>query len=141
MKKMFSLFLVFALSISILGTHAFAKAESDVITPYYTNATVARVVLTIDDTGLATIKSTCTGISSTTSISAITYLEKSVNGSWVRVDISETNDQWVTSTNIRIYSVTKTHQLSSNGTYRAVTVFTVTAGSAETITVISEATY
>lgn len=141
MKKFISLFLALALCFSVFSVPALAAGENDVIMPCYTNATVARVTLTITDNGLATVNSTCTAIPGTTWIRARTYLEKKVNGVWTRVDILSTNDEWVTSINTRTFSVTKTHQLTSRGTYRAVTTFDVIAETTETITVISQRTY
>lgn len=141
MKKLISVFLALALCFSVLGAPASAAVENDPIMPRYTNATVVHVTLVIDDSGLATIKSTCTAKSGTTWIRATTYLEKKVNGTWTRVDILSTDDQWVTSINTRVFSVTKTHQLTSRGTYRAVTTFDVIAETTETITVMSQDTY
>ena len=141
MKKVLSLFLVFALSISMFSVNTFAKANEDVISPFYVNTTTAKVVMAIDDAGLATINSSCTAIPGTTSIAAKIYLEKNVNGSWVRVDLPSIDDQWNTITFERIYSYTATHQLTSKGLYRAVTVFTVKATTSETVTVMFEATY
>ncbi len=141
MKKVLSLFLVLALSISMFSLNTFAKANEDAISPFYVNTTTAQVVMVIDNTGLATINSSCTAKLGTTSISAKTYLEKSVNGSWVRVDLPSSDDQWNTITFERTYSYTVTHQLTSKGLYRAVTVFTVKAATSETVTVMFEATY
>lgn len=141
MKKIISAFLALALCFSVLSAPASAAVDDNAIVPYYTNATTARVTLAIDDTGLATISSSCTAIPSTTWIRATTYLEKQVNGTWTRVDILSTDDQWVTMINTRVFSVTKTHQLTSRGTYRAVTTFNVIAETTETITVISQRTY
>lgn len=141
MKKLIAVFLALALCFSVLGAPASASVDNDSITPRYTNTTVAQVTLAIDDSGFATIDSYCTGIPGTTLIRATTYLEKKVNGTWTRVDILSTNDQWVTSINRRVFSVTKTHQLTSRGTYRAVTTFDVIAGTTETITVMFQATY
>lgn len=140
MKKIMALFLVFALCSSVLLVPAWARNE-EVTAPYYANASSAQTSLTIDENGKASILVYCLGSSSVKSIKATTYLEKKVNGSWMRVDIDQPNDQWVSTTTSRIFSVTRTHDLTSFGTYRAVTVFVVTAGSAETITVYSEATY
>lgn len=140
MKKSISVFLALALCFSVLGAPASA-AENDAIMPYYTNTTSAQVTLAINDSGLATINSTCTAKFGTTWIRATTYLEKKVNGTWTRVDILSTDDQWVTMINSRVFSVTKTHQLTSRGTYRAVTTFDVIAETTETITVMSQRTY
>ena len=141
MKKVLSVFLALALCFSVLCAPASAAVENDPITPRYTNATVAEVVLAINDSGLATVNSSCTAIRGTTWIRATTYLEKKVNGTWTRVDILSTDDQWVTMINTRLFSVTKTHQLTSRGTYRAVTTFDVIAETTETITVMFQATY
>lgn len=141
MKKFISVFLALALCFSVLSSPALATTENDAITSCHTNITMAEVILAINDSGLATINSYCTGIPGTTWIRAQTYLEKKVNGTWKRVDIMSTDDQWVTSINTRVFSVTKTHQLTSRGDYRAVTTFTVTAGSSESVTVMFYATY
>ena len=141
MKKLISVFLALALCFSIFSAPASAAVEDNIIMPYYTNATVAEVTLAINNSGLATINSSCTAIPGTTWIRATTYLEKKVNGTWTRVDILSTDDQWVTMINTRVFSVTKTHQLTSRGTYRAVTTFDVIAGTTETITVMFQATY
>ena len=141
MKKFISIFLALALCFSIFSAPASAAAEDDSIIPYYTNATVAEVTLVINDAGLATIRSNCTAKLSTSWIRATTYLEKKVNGVWTRVDILSTDDQWVTMINTRVFSVTKSHQLTSRGSYRAVTTFDVIAETTETITVVSYDTY
>ena len=140
MKKLISLLLVLALGISALLVPAWAR-DNEVASPYYVNTSSARTTIVIDDDGTASIQVYCLGLSNVNSIKATTYLEKKVNGSWVRVDIDQPNDQWVSTTTLRVFSVTRTHQLASTGTYRAVTTFVVTASSAETITVYSEATY
>lgn len=141
MKNVLSFFLALSLCFSIFSTPASASTENNAVMPRYTNTTIAQVTLAIDGSGLATIDSYCTAIPGTTWIRATTYLEKKVNGTWTRVDIMSTDDQWVTMINTRVFSVTKTHQLTSRGTYRAVTTFTVTAATSETITVISQRTY
>lgn len=141
MKKLISVFLALALCFSVFSAPASAAAEDNEIMPCYTNATVAQVTMVIDDNGLATIRSNCTAIPGTTWIRATTYLEKNINGAWTRVDILSTDDQWVTMINTRVFSVTKTHQLTSRGSYRAVTIFDVIAETTETIRVVSYDTY
>lgn len=141
MKKVLSLFLAFVLCFCTLCTPASAKAGNDAIAPCYTNAIVVNTVLSITDTGLATVDEYCTGISTTTSIKVVTYLERYVGGLWARVDISPINDEWIGWTNATYYTRVRTHQLESRGSYRAVTVFTVAAGTSETITRYSYATY
>jgi hypothetical protein len=141
MRKAASLILALALCISAFVIPVSAKDEVDIISPRYTNAHNPDVNLTIDSNGLATVKSSCQGVSGTTSIRGITYLQRKVGDSWIRVDIPGALDQWESSVSGRIYSVTKTHQLTIPGTYRAVTIFTVTAGSTETVTVTSETAF
>lgn len=104
-------------------------------------ATVANASLSIGNSGIATINIRCVGVAGTTSIRAVTYIEKMVNGVWQRVDISSANDEWTAQVNTTYYIKTLTHQLTSTGTYRAVCTFTVTAGSVETVTCTSQATY
>lgn len=140
MKKFITVFLAFALCFSIFQVPTLA-VESEAITPRYTYATVAEVTLVINDSGRATISSACTAIPGTTWIRATTYLEKKVNGTWTRVNIMSTDNQWVTMINTRVFSVTKTHQLTSKGSYRAVTIFDVIAETTETIRVVSYDTY
>ena len=140
MKKLITLLLVLALGVSVLLVPVWAR-DNEVASPYYVNTSSARTTIVIDDDGTASIQVYCLGLSNVKSITATTYLEKKVNGSWMRVDIDQPNDQWVSTTTLRVFSVTRTHQLTSTGTYRAVTTFVVTARSAETITVYSEATY
>ena len=141
MKKFIPVFLALALCFSVFSAPASAAVGDDAIMPCYTNATVAQVTMVIDDNGLATVRSNCTAIPGTTWIRATTYLEKNINGVWTRVDILSTDDQWVTMINTRAFSVTKTHQLTSRGSYRAVTIFDVIAETTETIRVVSYDTY
>lgn len=140
MKRLISLLLVLALGASVLLVPAWAR-DNEVANPYYVNTSSARTTIAIDDDGTASIQVYCLGLSNVKSITATTYLEKKVNGSWTRVDIDQPNDQWVSTTTLRVFSTTRTYELTSTGTYRAVTTFVVTASSSETITVYSEATY
>jgi hypothetical protein len=140
MKKFISLLLVFSLVISVFCMPAWAQ-NNETATPYYVNTSSARTTLTISENGEASILVYCLGLSNVTSIKATTYLEKMVNGTWYRVDIDQPNDQWVNTTSSRIFTATRTHQLTSTGIYRAVTLFVVTAGSAESIILYSQATY
>jgi hypothetical protein len=107
----------------------------------YENVSLGNATLTIDGNGKATISIRCIGVAGTTSISAVTYIEKLVNGSWKRVDIASADDQWTAQVTTTYYIKTLTHQLTSTGTYRAVCIFTVTAGTVETVTYTSQATY
>lgn len=140
MRKVFSTALVCALSFALLCAPCFAQAPTDVM-PCYDNVSTAKVTLAIDDDGMAVISLRCIGVSGTTSIGSVTYIEKLVNGSWQRVDIPSANDQWTAQVNSTYYITSLKHQLNSQGTYRAVCTFTVTAGAVETVTYTSQATY
>lgn len=143
MKKILTLILVLAATLSCLSAPATAQVPDDLIMPYYVYTIDADVTLTINSSGKATVTATCLGVSGVTWIRATTHLEKKVNGVWQWVDLANLeSDQWDTSISSRDFSVTKTHQCTSRGTYRAVTVFIVkTASSSETFTVTDQATY
>lgn len=97
--------------------------------------------LSISSAGKATVTIRVTGNSTLTKAVAVTYLEKNVNGTWTRVDIGTTNDTWsYTSTSTTVFK-TFSAQLSGTGSYRAVTVFTLTGSSTETVTKTATATY
>ena len=44
---------------------------------------------------------------------------------WTRVDIGTTNDEWVDTINNYRYTGSRTHQLSSSGTYRVTVNFKI----------------
>ncbi len=135
MKKILSMILLvaclFAVACPVLA------AEKEEMTPQYVNTNTVRSRMTISDNGLATIALTCSAKSTVTQISVKTHLEKKVGSTWVVVDISEPNDQWVDTVFARTLLKTHTHQLSASGTYRAVAEFTVTAAQTETFTLTS----
>ena len=101
----------------------------------YSNASTAQVLLSISNNGTTTVKITCLGYSGTTHISSRTYLERWNGSSWSRVSFngaSEITDGVSGSVLIRTYSTTV-----GSGQYRATSIFTVTLGTDETITVRS----
>lgn len=140
MKKVVSLFLVF-ITVFVFAVPAFAAAPEADAVPLYTNAKTAKATLTINSSGVASMSLICTATSSTTSISCVSYLEKYTNGSWSRVDISASGDQWSDTVNSNVFSKLRTQQLNSSGRYRIVAIFTVRASTIETITLYHEATY
>lgn len=140
MKKVISIVLVMVMSLSIPCTPCMASTPADVM-PCYENVSLGKTSITVDDNGVATIIVRCIGVPGTTSIRSVTYIEKKVNGIWQRVDIPSANDQWTAQVNTTYYIKTLKHQLTSTGTYRVVCTFTVTAGTAETVTFTAEATY
>lgn len=138
MRKIASVLLVTAILMSMLIP---VSATENSIQPYYINTNQARVLLGIDEDGLADISIFCTAISATTQIKTTTYLERLVGSTWVRVSIGQTNNQWSETVSTRYIAKNYSYQLSIKGQYRAVTVFTVTATETETFTLYCEATY
>lgn len=101
----------------------------------YVNIRTASVTLSIDNSGTAAITIKCVGFSGTTHISSRTYLERWNGSSWSRVSFngaSEIVDGVSASSMTRTYTTTV-----GSGQYRATTIFTVTRGTDETITVYS----
>ena len=123
MKKLITLILVliliFTMAVPALG------AQDEPAMPNLLNTKLASAKLSISDTGLAEVVVTCVGKTNVTSISTITYLERKVGSSWVRVDIDAANDQWVDSTTSTRMVKSHTYQLSLTGEYRVVSECTV----------------
>lgn len=117
------------------------SAAENSIQPYYINTNQAKVLMGIDDDGLASINVTCIGNSNATRIQITTYIEKLVGSTWVRVSIGQVNNQWTASTTARYLAKNYSHQLTTAGSYRAVAVFTVSGSTSETFTLYCEATY
>lgn len=109
--------------------------------PRYINTNQAKIVMGISDTGLASITITCIGNSNAKRIQSVTYIERLVGSSWVRVSIGQTNNQWTESTTARYLAEDYSHQLTTRGTYRAVVEFTVSGTQTETITLYSQDTF
>ena len=138
MRKFASVLLVAAILMSMIIP---VSATENSIQPYYINTNQARVVMGINEDGLAEITVTCIGNSNATKIETVTYLERKVGSSWVRVNINQPNNQWEESVNACYLLKNYSFDLSVTGTYRAVTVFTVSGSETETYTLYREATY
>lgn len=138
MKKLAALILVAV----IIATMCIpVSAAENTIQPYYINTNQAKVLMGIDDFGLASINVTCIGNSNATRIQITTYIEKLIGSTWVRVNIGQVNNQWTASTTTRYLAKDYSHQLTTTGSYRAVAVFTVSGSTSETFTLYCEATY
>lgn len=113
--------------------------------PYYNNVNSTNSSASISSSGVLTVTNRYVGSSSVTTKAIITtYVEKKVLGLfWSRVDIGQTNDEWVDT--IYNYTYTGSHsvQLSSTGTYRVTVEYVIygSGGSADTITKEIEKTY
>lgn len=123
MKKicsiLLSVVLLFACSVP-----AYA-AQAPTVSPLYVNTSQASVVFNISESGEANIVVTCVGKSTATKISTVTYLERKVGSSWVRVDIDSTDNEWVYSTTASYVRKNYTHTVTVRGEYRAVCEVTV----------------
>jgi len=124
---------------------ASAAVASEEIMPLYNNTSTAYCTANINDSGNMTISYRVYGYSSTTSKIVInTYIEKKVLGLfWSRVDIGETDDEWVDTINKSTYIGSRSYQLSSTGTYRVNVTYTVygTGGAADVIPFSIEKSY
>lgn len=140
MTRKFSLFLALVMLFSSLTVPAHAQEQTPVM-PRYTNISSVRAPMTISDSGLAVIEVCCLANSDVTSIKVVTYIERYIGGLWARINITPTSSEWSSWTNSSTFATTRKLQLTSTGYYRAVSVFTVTAATAETVTRYSYATY
>lgn len=138
MKKLTALFLaaLLLLNFAVVICSAEEEApETEEIIEEYTNTRSASVSLSISTSGTATIHISCVGLSGTTHISSVTYLEKWNGSAWARVSIngaSQISDGADAGFLSRTYTTTV-----GSGKYRATAVFTVTNGTDETVTVRS----
>lgn len=134
MKKLFSCLLIISTLLSAPTMSAFtcAAAESNeatvLVEPRFSNVISTKTGFSITDTGLACASVQYYGIEGvTTRIMCKIYLEKKVLGLfWSRVDLGNTNDEWIDTSTEVADMFSHTIQLSSTGTYRA--VFYIVAG-------------
>lgn len=140
MKKLIAAILTIA---ALFATFAVpvSAAQAPEISPLYENVVSAYVTLAIDSSGGATVRVRMTGSNSLEQVNVITYLERQISGKWYRVYLGNLETEWnYTTTSSTIYQ-TYTAQLSTTGTYRAVSEFTVIGTTVETFTKTSQCTY
>lgn len=138
MKKFTALILAVILLMAS-AIPVFAAAPETVV-PFLINTSQARVTFAVSADGTASWTIMCIGKSSCTGIDAVTYLERQVGNSWVRVDLGNLNDEYTYSTTgLQLVKNNKT-TLTMSGTYRAVVVFTV-YGTVEDETITAENEY
>ena len=141
MKKTVCILLVLSICFSAIGIPTLA-AQPETVTPLYDNTSLVKAIMSLNSNGKSSIKIQCYGKSGTTSIRAETHLELKVGQSWGTIDNGQPNYQWTASTTDAFLVRTYEYQLVARGTYRAVTIFTVTKGTSEGIAVFSnEVTY
>ena len=140
MKKVCSLILIIMLLFA--ATVPAAAAQSEPVSPQYINTSQAGVSITINTSGKVSITVMCIGGSTATKIHTVTYLERQVGSSWVRVDIDEVNDEWVDTVSGSRMAINYSHDVTVRGTYKVTTVFTVYGTKEdETFTLYNTRTY
>lgn len=144
LKKSVSLVLANILFLLIAFVPAKAAVQNEVA-PCYNNVSTATGSVSISSSGVITVKNSYIGYQSVTTKAVITtYIEKKVLGLfWSRVDIGQTDDEWVDTIYDYKYSGSHSVQLEKTGTYRVTVEFVIygSGGSAETITKEIERTY
>lgn len=137
MKRIFVAMLILCLTIVPLSPVSAAVADGNEIMPMYNNVSSASANISINSSGKLTISYRYVGSSAVTTKAVITtYIEKKTLGLfWTRVDIGTTNDEWVDTKYDSTYIGSRTHQLSSTGTYRVTVIYKIygTGGSADEI--------
>lgn len=138
MKKIICLLLASAIFFSVMeASAAAAEMNAETIAPRYANASSAQTTVSIVNSNTLSITAICYGYSGTTSITARTHLELKVGQSWVTINNGQPNYEWTGSSSIPRFFQTYEYELQAQGTYRAVTIFTVTKGTSEGIAVFS----
>lgn len=135
LKVLVSAILVLCLFIVPLSPVSAATDEG--IMPRFNNVSTVTTNMGINDSGKMTITYKYFGDASITTKAVITtYIEKKFLGLfWKRVDIGTTDNKWVDTINDYMYVGSRTHQLSSSGTYRVTVVYKIygSGGSADEI--------
>lgn len=137
LKKLVSLILANVLLLLIVFVPAKAAVQ-DEIAPCYNNVVTTNSTVSISSSGVATITNMYNGFQNITTKAVITtYIEKKTLGIfWSRVDIGQTNDEWVDTIYNYKYSGSHSVQLPSTGTYRVTVEYVIygSGGAADTIT-------
>lgn len=140
-KRMISVCVACLLMVSTISFVAYA----DEAVPFYNNVYSVSSTASISSSGLLTVTNSYTGSSSVTTKAVITtYVERKTLGIfWSRVDIGQTNDEWVDTIYNYSYTGSHSHQLSKTGTYRVTVEYVIygSGGSADTITKEIQKTY
>ena len=144
LKKLVSLIManVLLLLTAIIPANA---AVQDEVAPCYNNVVSVSSIASVSSTGVLKVTNSYNGSSSITSKAVITtYIEKRTLGIfWSRVDIGQTDDEWVDTIYNYKYSGSHSVQLPSTGTYRVTVEYVIygSGGAADTITKEIEKSY
>ena len=130
--------------IVLISSFSFIVSAQEVM-PCYNNVVSAESSVTISSSGMMEITNSFLGSTSVFSKAVITtYVEKRFLGIfWTKVDIGQTNDEWIDTIYTNVYSGTHSVQLPSTGTYRTTVEYVIygSGGSADTITKEIEKSY
>lgn len=138
-KKGFMVFIAVVLSICSFSMTAYADDNTGIM-PLYDYTSVASSGLAINNSK-ATASVYCSGYSGTTKkITAKTCIQRKLGLIWIKMDIGTSDDYWHDTANNYYLITSHSKTLTSHGTYRAKTEYTVTAsnGDTEKITVTSQ---
>ena len=120
-------------------------ANAEEIMPRYNNVDSTTSVVSISSAGKMTVTNKFSASASIFSRAVITtYVERKTLGLfWTRVDIGQTDDEWVDTIYTNVYSGTHSHQLEKTGKYRVTVEYVIygSGGAADTITREIEKTY
>ncbi|MBR3993794.1 MAG: hypothetical protein IKI97_00765 [Clostridia bacterium] len=137
--------LSFAVACVLIITTGTFMVNAQEITPRYNNVESTSSSAAVSSSGVITVTNNYTANSSVFTKAVITTcIEKRTLGLfWSKVDIGQTNDEWVVTSYNNSYLGSHSHQLTKTGTYRATVeyVFYGSGGSADNITKEVEVKY
>ncbi|MBQ8895134.1 MAG: hypothetical protein IJ043_12095 [Clostridia bacterium] len=141
-----SVLLICLTFISAFDVNVFADTDSSSgVTPRYNNVVSVSTVASVSDSGLLTIVNNFEGVKGVITRGVVTtYIHKKFLGLfWQKVDIGQTDNEWVDNAYTYSYDGVITFQLPSTGTYRITSEFVIygTGGAADTITCQVQKTY
>lgn len=129
--------LCFAVMCMVLLSSVSFIANADEIMPRYNNVSSVSSYAEISSSGVITITNKFSSSASVFTKAVITtYVERKTLGLfWSKVDIGQTNDEWVDTIYTNVYSGTHSHQLEKTGTYRVTVEYVIygSGGAADTI--------
>lgn len=142
MQKKLSILLALCL---IIPLFSFTEVSANQIMPRYNNTASADIETSVNTDGVLKINYSCIGYSGvTTKIVMTTYIEKKILGLfWTRVDLGNSEKEWVHTINSYLYSGPRNFSLPSKGTYRTTVTYTVygSGGATDEITCQDTITY
>lgn len=143
--RFFLAIIAFVLLMACILPDTVTPASASELMPLFNNVSSVLNPVTISDSGKLTVTNQYYGYDGTTTKAVITtYVEKKTLGFfWTRIDIGQTDNQWVDTLYGYKNSVAHSLQLESTGTYRVVSIFVIygTGGTSDEIEKITEKTY